>query len=324
MPVFLFFGDDLYSHREKLKFWQKEFEKKFGGDMNITVLNGKESSALDIFQAASSLPFLSEKRLTVVKDFLNEGEENERTACAALLEKIPEFSVLIFSESAGAPDRRTALFKKIQKIGKLMEFPNLAGSKLLAWIEKGVQGRGGKIDAEAAILLTELVGSDLYRLENEIAKLVGFAQDRPVNKSDIELLTDTKFETSIFRFTDGIGQKNEKLSISTLHHLIESGEDMHRILYMIMRQFRIILTVKDLIEQGMRQTEITAKVREHPFVISNAAQQARNFTFEQIRRAYEFLIEMDTKLKTGGIKILAHDNREFVLALDRLVLELCR
>lgn len=323
MPIFLFFGDDLYSHSEKLKFWQKEFEKKYGGDMNIAALDGEKCSALDIFQAASSIPFLSEKRLTIVKNFLSEGEENERTACAALLEKIPEFSVLIFSESAGSPDRRTALFKKIQKIGKPMEFPNLTGSKLLAWIEKGVQDRGGKIEAEAAILLTELAGNDLYRLENEIAKLVGFAQDRPVNKSDIELLTDTKFETSIFRFTDGIGQKNEKLSISTLHHLIESGEELHRILSMIMRQFRIILTVKDLIEQGMRQTEITAKVREHPFVISNAAQQARNFTFEQLRRAYELLIEMDTKLKTGGIKVLARDNREFVLALDRLVLELC-
>jgi hypothetical protein len=44
---------------------------------------------------------------------------------------------------------------------------------------------------------------------------------------------------------------------------------------------------------------------------------------DQLRRAYELLIDMDTKLKSGGIKVLAGDNREFVLALDRLVVQLC-
>ena len=39
--IFLFFGDDVYSHREKIAFWRSEFEKRHGGDMNIEILAGK-------------------------------------------------------------------------------------------------------------------------------------------------------------------------------------------------------------------------------------------------------------------------------------------
>ncbi|MBI2639072.1 DNA polymerase III subunit delta [Candidatus Peregrinibacteria bacterium] len=322
MAIFLFFGDDTYSLHEKLAFWRKEFEKKYGGETNVSLFEGKSINANEIFQACSAMPFLAEKRFTIVKNFLSEGRDEEKTAMAELLEKIADFSILVFSEH-DAPDRRVALYKKIHKIGKLVEFPSLTGSKLLGWIQKKVETRGGAIEKDAVIFLSEVVGGDLYRLENEIAKLVGYAGTRPITKRDIELLVDTQLTANIFRLTDGIGQKNQKLAIETLHQLMDSGEDLHRILYMIMRQFRIITGVKDLSSQGLSRDAIVAKLKEHPFVISNTIGQARNFSFDQLKRAYELLIDIDTKLKSGGIKILAGDNREFVLALDRLVLNLC-
>lgn len=322
MPVFLFHGDDTYTHREKLRFWQQEFEKKYGGDINVNILSGRDATAQELFQICSAVPFLGEKRFTVIKNFLSEGAKDEITKMAELLEKIPDFCVLIFSET-GALDRRIGLYKKIQKQGKVMEFPALTGSKLIAWIEKTVGRCQGKIEKEATLALTELLSGDLYRLENEIAKLAAYARGREITKADIDLLVDVKLETSIFRLTDGIGQKNTRTALLALHQLIETGEELPRILYMIMRQFRIILCVKDLAEQRLGRDEIVSKLKEHPFVISNTLNQAKNFSTEQLARAYELLIDIDTKLKTGGIKIFAGDNREFVLALDRLVLELC-
>lgn len=323
MAVFLFFGEDTYRLSEKLEFWRKEFSKKYGGDMNISILEGKETPANQIFQECSAAPFLAEKRLIIVKDFLAEAADEEKSAMAETIERIPDFSTLVFSETREI-DRRISLFKKIHKFGKTMEFSRLAGSKLLAWIEKKIASRNGTIEKDALIYLSEVVSGDLCRLENEIAKLVAYAGGSPITKQNIDLLVNTQFEASIFRLTDGIGQKNKKVAVETLHQLIETGEDLHRILYMIMRQFRIITCVKDLASQGLSRDSITAKLKEHPFVISNTLGQSRNFSIGQLRRAYELLIEIDTKLKSGGIKTLAGDNREFVLALDRLVLDLCK
>lgn len=322
MSVFLFFGEDIYTHREKLKFWQKEFEKKYGGDMNVSVLNGEETTAKEIFQTCAAVPFLAEKRFVVVKNFFSEATDEEKSAMADLIEKIADTCVLVFSEIEPV-DRRISLFKKIQKFGKTTEFAFFSGSKLLAWIENRVKKANAQIEREAMIFLAELVPNDLYALENEISKLAAFAHDRLINKNDVELLVNTQLSTSIFRLTDGIGQRNKRVALQTLHELIDTGEDLHRILYMIMRQFRIITCVKDLASQGLGRDAIVGKLREHPFVISNTLSQTRNFSAGQLRRAYQLLIDIDTKLKSGGIKILAGDNREFVLALDRLVLDLC-
>lgn len=290
--------------------------------MNMTILLGGEIHAQEIFQAASALPFLGEKRFTIVKNFLSEAKEEEKAKMSELLEKIPDFSTLVLSETSEI-DRRISLFKKIQKLGKLIEFPLLTGSKLSAWIEKAVNHRGSVIEKQAAMYLMEIVSGDLYRLENEIAKLTAYAQGRPITKRDIEVLVDIQFEASIFRLTDGIGLKNTKGALGTLHQLIETGEDLHRIFAMIIRQFRIIACVKDLSRAGLRRDEIAAKLHEHPFVISNTLSQTQNFSLGQIQCAYKLLIELDTKLKSGGIKIASGDKRDFVLALDQLVLELC-
>ena len=321
--MFLFFGDDVYSQREKLLFWNKEFEKKYGGDMNITTMNGSEVTANDIFQACSSVPFLSEKRLTVVKNFLSEGRDEERAGIIELLEKIPDFCVLIFSETNGV-DKRIGLYKKLQKIATVKEFSPITGSALISWIDKKVHALGGSIERSAVLELAEIVTEDLFRVENELAKLVGYAGDRPITKADVELLVESQLNASIFKLTDGIGQKNERLALGTLHQLIEMGDELHHILYMIMRQFRIITCVKDLSAQGLSRDAIVKELKEHPFVISNTMLQARNFSFDQLKRAYELLIDLDLKTKNGGIKILAGDNREFVLAMDRLVLDLCK
>lgn len=290
--------------------------------MNVSVLNGAETQAQEIFSSAAAAPFLAEKRFVCVKDFLAQAPDEDKTLMSDLVEKIPDHCVLVFSETEGV-DRRISLFKKIQKLGKIVEFNTPTGSKLLAWIENKIKKANAEIERDASILLSELAPNDLYALENEIKKLAAYAHGRSITKDDVELLVNTRLSTSIFRLTDGIGQKNKRLAIQTLHQLIESGEDLHRILYMIMRQFRIILCVKDLASHGLSRDAITSKLKEHPFVISNTLSQTRNFSLDQLRRAYELLIKIDTRLKSGGIRIWAGDNREFVLALDRLVLELC-
>lgn len=323
MSLFLFHGPDVYSHREKLKFWRREFEKKHGGDTNIALLDGKTTTASEIMQICGSLPFLGEKRLTIVKDFLRDAKDEERHALADDLEKIPDFCVLIFSESE-APDKRLVLYKKLLKLGEAMEFTAPAGSKLTAWIEKTVEKLGGTISREAVLLLTQHHASDLYRLENNIAKLAGYADNREITKADIELLLDMRLETSIFRLTDSIGQKNSAAALQTLHHLIDSGEELHGILSMIMRQFRIIAGIGSLLQEGASREAMISKLKVHPFVVSNTIPQAKNFSPEQLARAYDLLVDIDTKLKSGGIKILTGDSREFVLAMDRLVLALAR
>lgn len=323
MACFLFYGEDLYSLREKVNFWKEEFIKKHGGDMNLETLEGKILTPDHFRSAIMTMPFLGEKRLVICKNFLLEGDKEIQKEISSLLENfVPDFCVTVFAEE-GLPDQRLSLFKKLQKCGKVEEFKCKTGGALLSWIFKICKKLGAEIEEEAAIYLSELTGGDLYRMENEIHKLAHYAIGRSITKSDIELLVDMKLDTSIFRLTDALGNSDQKRSLAILHQLLESGEDLHRTLFMIIRQFRIIAQVKDLMNQGLRKAAIAAKIAEHPYVCGIAMNQANNFSPEKLREIYEALLKIDTKLKTGGIKIFSGDEREFILAVDIFIVDTC-
>lgn len=296
--------------------------KKHGGDMNVEELDGKTLTPDQFLSDITTMPFLGEKRFVMVKNLLLEGENDVQKTISKHLDACPDFCVAVFVEE-GLPDQRTVLFKKLQKCGKVEEFKLKIGASLLAQIFKICKKLGVEIQEEAAIFLSELVGGDLYRMENELQKLAHYALSRSITRADIDLLVDTKLDTSIFRLTDALGNGDQKQSLHLLHQLLDSGEDLHRTLFMIIRQFRIIAQVKDLIHQGLRKAAIAEKIGEHPYVCGIAMSQANNFALEKLREIYQSLLKIEIKLKTGGIKILTGDNREFVLAVDKFIVDTC-
>lgn len=316
--LFFFFGDDTYSLFQKINHWKNEFAKKHG-DTNLEILNGQDLTAEYIKQAVETMPFLGEKRLIIIKNFISEGNPEEQKKTAEIFEKeIPDTCVIVFIETSQI-DKKVTLFKRLKKYAQTTEFLALSGFELNEWIIKKVNKNGGIIDENAAVYLASIVGGNLWTLSNEIQKLCAYCEKRPITIIEIELLVNANLHISIFQLTDAIAQKNTKLSLETLHNLIESGEDLIWILFMIIRQFRLIIQVKDLKERGLRENEIIGKLKEHPFTIRNTMRQSGNFQIQTLKKIYNFLLDIDVKLKTGKIKFLATDRRDLTLALDRFI-----
>ena len=298
--------------------------------MNLEVLDGTAIDGNQIESAISSAPFLGDKRLVIIKNYLSANKVNEegqekspdQRKTSTVLDNVPDFCVLVFAEN-NSPDKRLSLYKKIKKIGQLVEFPTISGTKLLSWIQKEVRKLNADIEERAAITLSELVGGDLSRMSNELGKLSNYAEHRKINDKDIELLVDTALVTSIFKLTDALATKNSKRCIKIMHQLIDSGEDLHHILFMIIRQFRMILQVKDFMAHKTGKNEIITKLGVHPYAVSATMSQCGSFSFSELQDLYGRLLEIDKQMKTGGIKTFVGDNRELVLALDRLILGVC-
>lgn len=322
--VHLFFGEDTYSSTQKLNFWREQFEKKYEGDINIALLEGKGLESRNLESDIQSAPFLADKRLIIVKDFLAKGSKDEQKKVAEILEgEIPDFCILIFIETIKLPDKRASLYKKLNKVGNLMEYKPLMGPELNRWIREEAEKIGFKIDSQMSSYVGEVAGGDLWNLHNELQKLKTYSQTQPITKDAIDQLVHPNLTTSIFKFTDYIAQKNARGSIKTLNILIESGEDIMKIIFMIVRHFRILIQVKDLVDRGNPKNEIISKVKEHPYTISTTMQQSPNFSAETLHWIYKALLEIDIGIKTGKIRMLADDKKEILLALNKLILEIC-
>ena len=85
------------------------------------------------------------------------------------------------------------------------------------------------------------------------------------------------------------------------------------VLSMIIRQFRMILQCKMLLEQGKLQNQIAQKMELRDFMVKQYIQQSKYFNAKQLREALEFCLQTDINIKTG--------KWESELAIELLILQ---
>lgn len=319
--IYLFFGGDSFSSNQKVNQWRQEFEKKYG-DINIEILQGHTLCANDLEIAIGTTPFLGEKRLVIVYDFLAKGNTDEQKKAADILEKNPDTCICVFIEN-GQPDQRTTLFKRINKLGSIKEFGHLAEQEITAWIAKKALEKNIKISTKSSAHLSSLTGPNLWTLENELEKLSMYCKGREIMEADIDELVKPTFTSTIFKLTDYLSAKNRKKSLETLNILRDSGEELLMILFMIARHFRILILMCDLVKKGLSKNEIINQTKEHPYVVQIAMNQCRNFDIETLKKIYRNLHELDIAVKTGKIGSSGDSKRELSLAVEKFIVELC-
>lgn len=323
--IFLFFGENTFLLAGELKRWRTEFEKKFGGDINVALL--EENDALtsnEIRTALESAPFLADKRLVIIKNFLKNGESQDQEKIAGFLEKIPESTVAVFYEEA-SPDKRTKLFRKLKEIAEIKEFFLLSESQTLAWIKKQATLENLRMGPGVEKTLLEQTGPNLWALDSELKKISAYCKNRAATAEDIKLLTSPNLSTSIFKLTDVISEKRTDQAINLFHILIESGEDIYRAFAMLIRHFRILLLLADLLAHGTKKTELFTEMKKynaefHPYAISQATKQVQNFSLEQLKKIYGKLAELDLQMKIGEIHEESGDKREIMLAIEKFII----
>lgn len=323
MILFLY-GEDNFRLKQKLKEIKQKYLDQSSNDANFSVLNFEDNTDFQKIKSdIEAMPFLTDKRMVVLENYLKSKSTKLQDEIKDYLEKVPEKTIVIFMEE-GTPDKRKALFKDLKKkADKSWEFFTLKPYELEKWIRAEVSKQGGKIDNQTVQLLASYVGADLWQMQNEIDKLILYkgilrqAQDKePITNPDVELLVKAKLNTNIFNLIDALGFKDAKKATNLLEELFESGENEVYIMTMVIYQFRNILIVKDLLERGDNRDKIGKKAHMHPFVLQKTLTQAKNFTMPRLKEIYQKLADTDLAIKTGQM--------ESKIALNLLLVELVK
>jgi len=322
---YLFHGEDEFSRAEAVQ----KLKKRMGGDsamadLNTTVLDGHKITLGELRHACDTIPFLTDRRLVIVEGLLGAlPAQGKRTGkkildeLVAYLPHLPPTTRLILVEhrriSQKHPVYQLAL---AEKCGHIQEFVPPRQNALPRWITKRAERHGGQITPQAARELAAFVGNDLRLLDQEIAKLVAYTGgERPISVDDVHLLVSYAQEANVFHMVDALGRRDGRTAMRLLHQLLNSQKPLS-LLGMIVRQFRILVQVKELSERGLGQREIADKLKLHSFVVGKGLHQAQNFSMAQLEAVYDKLVETDVAIKTGRL--------DPVLALDLLVAGLSR
>ena len=109
--IFLFYGEDSFSSNAKLKLWKEEFIKKHGENC-LETIEGKNLNPQEFTTNIEALPFLSEKRLIIVKDFLSLKKAENQKKVAENLEKTANSSIIVFLENKAIDKKKILIYKK--------------------------------------------------------------------------------------------------------------------------------------------------------------------------------------------------------------------
>jgi len=320
MPnIFFLFGNDEFAISRKLKEFESDFTDPTSADMNTARLDARTMSENDLNNAVNAMPFLAKRRLVLlVNPSAKYNNVSARKKFLEFIEKTPDTTRLVLDESVEPRDaEKHWLVKWAEKNDKLIQtkafmLPRL--KEMTGWIVNETRNQGGQIEPRAAEMLKEMVGVDTRQAGMEIAKLLAYVNwARQVKVEDVEAVCIVTSQQSVFDFVDALSNGNGKLAQYLLHRLLET-EDPFSLWGMVVRQFRLLIQAREILDGRGNQNDVARALGVHPFVAEKTTGQAAHFSIESLEAIYRRLLKIDEGVKTSQLTL--------DLALDTLVVEL--
>lgn len=308
----LLYGDEEYFMDYSVKYIKNKYIDKSYEDMNYAEFE-KLDSLKDFFEFADTFPFMSEKKLCLLKEagfFTSTGSLDKKEE-EKLLKYIDgnEDCITIFVIKDGKPDSRKKIVKKLKDNKAVFEFTRLNEGELTKYITDEFKKNSFKISMSDANYMANNTGYldyessvSLYHVNNEISKIMSHNNEKKnITTSDLELLMVKSVESSIFRLVDCICENNKKKSFEILDEMLLNNTPEQFIIHMITRQYRMLYQYVILQKKGYTFNEIINKMKIKNFVASKLEKQSKNLKMETIEYYMRRFLEIDRKIKAGEI-----------------------
>ena len=293
--VYLLYGEERYlirQYRDKLKKALADQDDT----MNFTCFEGDDINVKEIIDLAETLPFFADRRVILIEDskLLKKGGDE----LGEYLENLPETTYFVFVEEE--VDKRSKLFKAVAKCGNAIEFGTQTDETLMKWVGGRISREGKNITQAAYQSFIAKTGTDMQNIEKELEKLICYTMDKAViEPEDVEAITTEQLSNKVFEMVDAIASHRQKHAMDLYYDLLALKEAPMRILFLITRQFQILLTVKVMSNQGFNNKEIAAKAGCPEWAVRKYQGQAKAFSLEQIKQAITDGVLYEEAVKTG-------------------------
>ena len=302
-PVYLLMGEEPYYPellcdaivRYCLQDWEKDF--------NEIICYGADTDAEAVITAARRFPMMADRQLVVVKEAQSMKSLED---LALYCQKPLDSTVLVILLHGASVDKRKSLYKTVLKNGVVVESLSLKDYEVAQWISSYYEGRGLRIDPEAAQLLSEAAGTDLGKIAVETEKLLKNLPEgvRDIHSEDIEKNVGISRQFSVFELTKALSYKDASKAVKVAVRLGEAPKFfMPMAVSALFQHFYRILRYGALIQAG-RGGDSAAKAKVlgvNPYFFKEYDAAVRNYPLRSCMRVISLLSEYDFKGKGGEV-----------------------
>jgi len=202
-PFYLFYGENEYQKNKVIEKIRKSLIPDDLLELNFRVFYGDEigNDISPLVDFATSFPFMSEKKLIIVKR-TDRISDSTLERLISYLERPADFSCIIFTVRKA--NFKSTFYKYIKEAGRAVHFKQLNEAQIISWIKKKANQMGMQIDEEACYHLYYTVGNNLEELYSELQKLLSYYGESTIGINEVKFVVSPIKEYSIFDLMDSI------------------------------------------------------------------------------------------------------------------------
>lgn len=332
--IIFFYGENDFKIKQKIEELKNKFIKDIDpSGQNIFRLDGEKINSTDFSSKLSSGSLFCSKKMLIISNLLRNKEKNILSNLLDYfkknkLDKSDDIFIFVENDLKSknkkdlikiSNDREITLKVEEKKLYNFLsqqkytqEIKNFNTSELNSFIKKELELYKLKIENKDIQLLIALIGNNPWNIYHEIKKLAYYKlSSEPVEKiqkKDIEKIVTGIFTENIFNFTDAISVKNTKLALKILEEQYLAGSEPDYILLMLLRQFKILLQIRELLDLNYNSQKIISSLNLHPFVVNKGINQAKNFNKKTIKDILNTLIKMEKLNRSSSIDLKVYLN----------------
>ena len=285
-------GENSYMLQQELRRIVGDFVAEHT-DMALEQLDGEEAEFDRLRESLQSLPFLSSKKLVVLrapsanKQFVEQAQ--------ALLTDVPETTDVLIVEPK--LDKRQTYYKYLKKQPGYQEFIQLDSFQLAKWLVKSAKEMGGSISQADATYLVNRVGANQQLLGNELAKLLNY--DSTITQDTINLLTERTPHSTIFELLDAALAGHHKRALELYQEQRAMKVEPQQILALLGWQLHVMALVKTAGDRDPGSIASGAKI--NPFVVRKTQGIVNRMTLAELKKLIHEVFTLDIRLKSESI-----------------------
>jgi DNA polymerase-3 subunit delta len=316
-PIYVIYGKD---RRSALDHLHRLTEQVLAGADPLVAMNVYDQTPewADVNDALGTLPFLSERRLVVIKD-ADEFIKQYRSRLEEYADAPSETGVLILMPESFP--KTTRLAKRVSQIGAVIACEPVKPRQLHDFLMNyAKQSHQIQLTRPAAAMLIELGGDDAGLLVNEVDKLVAYVtapeiNNKQVDVDDVQAIVGQNRQFNVFNVIDAMTVSQSASALQRLEQMLRQDRDAQfTVVGAFAWHFRRLYKARVLMDKGMAPGAINKELR----IWSQPDQfigQVKRLNLMRIGAILRELMVLDWHSKTSSAAVQ--------LGLEKLIVKFC-
>ncbi|MEG0807525.1 MAG: DNA polymerase III subunit delta [Alistipes sp.] len=311
-PIYLLMGEESYFIDNLSEQLSTTILTDAERDFNQITVYGKDSEAGQVINLCRQMPMMGSYQVVIVK----EAQQLKSIEKLSFYTQKPSpTTILVLCHKEKNVDKRSVFYKGCAANGTVLESVRPRDYEIAAWLQQFIVSKGFSIDTKALSMLTDHLGTDISKIENELRKLVvSMPSDRRrITDADIETNIGISKEFNNFELCKAVAAKDMGRALMIADYFARTPKDNPLLVTILalFGQFRDLFVMNYLVWKTRHKrvpfpsdTELMRQLKKsNIYVIGEIKQAAAKWDNHKVFSVLGLLREYDAKskgLNAGG------------------------